>query len=112
LVGWDEAGPWTILARALCGDAVDRCAADFDGFRFDKVRTVNDEMMLPGALKYGGLPAFAALCAPHELFLHNHQGTGSGHWVKAAYEASGKPDQLKRVSEKAEAEKVILWLLR
>jgi len=26
------------------------------------VTTTADPMMLPGALKYGGLPAFAALC--------------------------------------------------
>ena len=28
LVGLEKAGPWTVLARALCGDAVERCAAD------------------------------------------------------------------------------------
>ena len=35
-------------------------------------------MMLPGALKYGGLPALAALAAPGELYVHNHHGTGCG----------------------------------
>src|SRR6266849_2101703 len=57
LVGIGKAGPWVLMARALCGDAVDRCAVDVDGFRFDKVAKTDDEMMLPGALKYGGLPA-------------------------------------------------------
>jgi hypothetical protein len=112
LVGWEKAGPWVVLARGLCGDAVVRTAADLDGFRFEKVRKTADEMMLPGALKYGGLPAFAALAAPSELHLHNHHGTGSGHWVKAAYEAAGKNDRLTRSSEKAAADKVVGWLMR
>src|SRR5205814_2415087 len=48
LVGFDAAGPWVLLARPLCGDTVARTAADVNGFRFDKVGRVDDEMMLPG----------------------------------------------------------------
>jgi dienelactone hydrolase len=112
LVGWEKAGPWALLARALCGDAVARTAADGDGFRFDNVTTPGDEMLLPGAVKYGGLPAFTALCAPAELYLHHHQGTGSGKWVKEAYEAAGQGGRLERLSEKAPPEKVAEWLLK
>lgn len=112
LLGFEEAGPWVLLARPLCGDTVERTAADFHQFRFDKVATVSDEMMLPGALKYGGLPAFAALCAPGELFVHNHQATGSGQWLKVVYKAAGKPDRLERLSEKASAERTVDWLVR
>jgi len=61
-VGLSKAGPWALLARALAGKAVDRTFADLDWFRFGDVTTTADPMMLPGALKYGGLPAFAALC--------------------------------------------------
>jgi hypothetical protein len=112
LAGAAKAGPWVLLARALCGDAVDRCAVDMDGFRFDKVTKTNDEMMLPGALKYGGMPAFAALCAPHDLYLYNHKGTGIGQWVKPAYEAAKTSDHLTMDPDKVEADKVIEWLLR
>jgi dienelactone hydrolase len=110
LIGMEEAGPWVLLARPLCGDAVDRTAADFHQFRFDKVTTTSDEMMLPGALKYGGLPALAALCAPHPLFVHNHQGTGSGPWLKPAYELT-KADALRRPSKKASAQEVVHWVV-
>jgi dienelactone hydrolase len=112
LVGWEKAGPWVLLARGLCGDAVVRTAADVDQFRFDKVKTTDDEMLLPGAVKYGGLPALTALGSPGELYLHDHQGTGLGKWVKAAYDAAGKPDHLTQLSEKAAPEKVAEWLLR
>jgi hypothetical protein len=75
------------------------------------VRSPDHEMMLPGALKYGGLPAFAALCAPHELYLHNQDAAGVNEWLKAAYKAS-KPEQLKQSAEQAAADKVVEWLLR
>jgi hypothetical protein len=112
LAGFEKAGPWVLLARSLCGDSVARTAADCDGFRFDKVRTTTDEMMLPGALKYGGLPALAALAAPSELYVYNHQGTGSGHWLQTVYQAAGAMDKLQRSAEKMTDEKVVTWLLR
>src|SRR5262249_40011522 len=86
LVGFEKAGPWVLLARGLCGDAVTRTAADLNNFRFEQILSMQDEMMLPGALKYGGLPALSALCAPHELYLHNAKGTGSARWLEAAYQ--------------------------
>ncbi len=112
LVGFEKAGPWALLARGLCGDAVSRTAADGNDFRFDQVRTTTDEMMLPGAVKYGGLPALAALAAPGELYVHNHRGNGPGQWLKAVYAAAGAKDKLQESSEKGMEEKVVEWLLR
>jgi hypothetical protein len=111
LVGWESSGPWVVLAKALAGDAVSRCAADLDGFRFDSVRTNDDPMMLPGALKYGGMAAFAALCAPGDLLLHNHRGTGTGELVPMAYRAASAEKRLKRSPEKLTPSAVIEWLL-
>ena len=112
LVGWEGAGPWVAAARAVCGDAVSRTAVDLNQFRFDRVTDVRDEDLLPGALKYGGLPAFLALCAPAEVFAHNHAGTSSGQLSNAAYDAAAAKDALKRQPEKAKPEDVIAWLTR
>lgn len=112
LVGQDSAGPWAVLARGLCGNAVERTAADLGQFRFEKVSSMDDEMMLPGALKYGGLLALAALAAPHELYLHNAAGTGSPQILDAAYQAAGSAKNLHRLDAKASADAVIAWLLR
>jgi dienelactone hydrolase len=112
LVGWEGAGPWVAAARALCGDAVSRAAIDMNQFRFDRVTDVTDENLLPGALKYGGLPAFLALCAPGEVFVHNHAGTSSGQLSKAAYDAARAKDALKRQPAKATPDEVIAWLTR
>jgi hypothetical protein len=112
LVGLGEAGPWVLLARGQCGDAVARTAADVNGFRFEKVRTTSDPMMMPGALKYGGLPALAALAAPGELFTYNHRGTGMGRWLKPAYAAAAAPGHWEQSSESIPAAKLVDWLLR
>jgi dienelactone hydrolase len=112
LAGFGQAGPWVLLARGLCGDAVARTAADADGFRFDTVHDVNDPMLLPGAVKYGGLPALAGLCAPGELYVHNGHGAGLDGWTKEAYQAAGMPGRLERAEDRVEPEKVVAWLLR
>jgi dienelactone hydrolase len=112
LAGFEAAGPWVLLARALCGDAVARTAADVNQFRFDEVRDVNDPMMLPGAVKYGGLPALTGLIAPAELYVHNMQSSGVGGGTRAAYQALKAADHLERAKEKVAPEKLVAWLLR
>jgi dienelactone hydrolase len=112
LVGWEGAGPWVAAARALCGDAVARTAIDMNQFRFENVKDVTDENLLPGAVKYGGVPAFLALCAPGEVFAHNHQGTRSGQLSKLAYDAAGAGTAIKRQPEKAKPSEVVAWLTR
>jgi dienelactone hydrolase len=112
LVGFDKAGPWVALARGLCGDAVTRTAADLDGFRFDQIRMMDDDMMLPGALKYGGLPVLTGLSAPHELYVHNTRGTAADDVLVNLYEAAGAAKNVRRQEERASAARVVEWLLR
>jgi hypothetical protein len=112
VVGWEGAGPWVAAARALAGDAVMRTAIDMNQFRFEMVKSTSDEMMLPGAIKFGGVPAFVALCAPHEVLAHNHAGTASGHLVKAAYDAAGAKAKITRSPTKMTEAEVVEWLLK
>jgi dienelactone hydrolase len=112
IVGWESAGPWVVMAKALAGDAVTRTAADMNGFRFDAIKSPADPMMLPGALKYGGMAAFGALCAPGELLLHNHRHTSTGKLIPDAYRAAGADAKLKREPLKLSGDKVVEWLLR
>lgn len=112
LLGRDKAGPWVLLARGLCGEAVARTAADARRFRFDAIQKADDEMMLPGAVKYGGLGGLAALSAPGELLVHQHGGTSSGKWFKAAYQSAGAAGKLTRSSDRLDDDQVVAWLLR
>jgi dienelactone hydrolase len=112
LVGWDEFGPIAILAKALAGDSVAKTAADLNGFDFANIKAAADPMMLPGAVKYGGMGAFLALCAPDPVLVHNHKDTGSGQLSRAAYAAAGAADKLTRSPDKLDAAKVVEWLIK
>jgi len=101
-----------VMAKAICGDAVTRLASDLNQFRFDAVQKTDDPMMLPGAAKFGGLPAFAAMAAPGEVLLHNHAGTSTGKLTQAAYEAAGAADKLRREAKQLPPLDVVTWLTR
>jgi hypothetical protein len=75
-------GPAALLARAAAGDQVDGAAIDLDQFDFDRVTDANDPMLMPGALKYGGIYAFAALCTNGATTIVNARETG--HVAQAA----------------------------
>ncbi len=112
LVGWGSFGIVAILAKALAGDAVTKVAADLNQFHFESIDKTDDPMMLPGAVKYGGLGAFLALCAPGEVLVHNHKGTDTGRISRAAYEAAGAANKLTRSDVKLDAAKVVEWLVK
>ncbi len=112
LLGWDEFGPIAILAKALAGDVVRKTAADLNQFNFESIKATDDPMILPGAVKYGGLGAFLALCAPGEVLIHNHKDTHTGRISRAAYEAAGAANKLTRNAEKLDATKVVEWLVK
>lgn len=112
LVGWGSFGPIAILAKALAGDAVAKTAADLNQFDFAKITDPADPMMLPGAVKYGGMGAFLALCAPGEVLVHNHKGTETGRASREAYEAAGAANKLTRSPDKLDPAKVVEWLVK
>lgn len=113
LVGLDGAGPWVAAARAQAKGAVRRAAVDTAGFRFAALESLQSPQFLPGAVKYGDLPAILALSAPHELWLAG-EGGEAPPVVRAAYDAAGKSDGVLLYSgdEASEAAAAVDWLLR
>jgi hypothetical protein len=63
LLASGDAAPQGVLAAALAGDAVQKTAVDLAGFDFDGVTDDRNPNLLPGAVKYGGIYAFATLCS-------------------------------------------------
>ena len=59
-----SAGTLAAAARAFAGDQIDRAALDTRGFRFATLTEFNHPDFLPGAVKYGDVPALLALAAP------------------------------------------------
>lgn len=74
IIGVGEFGPVAVLTKALAADAVAKLVADRNGFDFAKITKPEDPMMLPGALKYGGLDAFVKLCGTTGVTIVNADG--------------------------------------
>jgi dienelactone hydrolase len=69
LVGLNGAGLWVAAAKAIAGPAIDRTAIDTAGFRFASLTEFDDAQFLPGAVKYGDVPALLALSAGSDIWL-------------------------------------------
>jgi dienelactone hydrolase len=113
LIGLGAAGAWVAAARAQAGGAVDRAAIDITGVDFSKMTDVRDVNLLPGAIKYGGLPAMLSLGAPHETWIASPEPRGP-KLTRAAYQASGKADALTAHAGPKETRAAIAveWLLK
>ena len=101
LVGSRGAGVWVLLAKAVSGGKRGRTIADLGGFRFETIERADDPMLLPGALKYGGIAGLAALAAPARVTVSGTGLSGSDctpdpalQPLLSAYKASGNPGRL------------------
>jgi dienelactone hydrolase len=96
LVGMNGAGPWAAAALAQTGATIDSAIIDTGGFRFADLKSYRDVNFLPGAVKYGDLPALLALSAPNRLVIAGESRIPT--LVAAAYKASGKSDDLQLIN--------------
>ncbi len=105
LIAFERAGPWALLARASSGGVVRKAAIDLNAFDFDQVKDLYDEMMLPGALKYGGVLGFAPLCTSGETRLYDPPKGGPKELLDKTKGLALQPG-------KAKAEEMVEWLLK
>jgi hypothetical protein len=103
-------GPLAAAARAQAGGAIDKAAIDTGGFRFASLDRLDDPMFLPGAVKYGDVPALLALGAPNKLWLAGERE--SPGVVVSAFRASGQPGAFRGSAgeRSAVATEVVDWL--
>ncbi|MAR09984.1 MAG: acetylxylan esterase [Blastopirellula sp.] len=111
LIGLNGGGPIAAAARAIAGDMIDKAAIDTRGFRFTQVKSYRDPNFLPGAVKYGDLPAMLALNAPHALWLGGEEGTVP-QVTQAAYAASGHRDRVAASALQSTMDAGVAWLLQ
>jgi len=84
LVGLDTTGVQAAAACAVAPGVVDTLHVSTGGFRFGSITDIRDVNLLPGAVKYGDVPAILALCAPTPLHLLN-DGPQTPKLVRSAY---------------------------
>ncbi len=110
LCGFNGAGPIVAAARAICGADVDRAAVDNAGFRFTNLKSYRDPLFLPGAVKYGDVPALLALSAPHPLWVGGEESTDIELTTKT-YAATEATENLAVHGASNGYEAAVNWLL-
>ncbi len=112
LVGVGQAGLWAAAVKAIVGPAIDRTAIDTAGFRFASLTEFDDPQFLPGAVKYGDVPALLALCAPSEVFIAGEKELPAV--TKASWQSSGALNAATVFNGEASAKanSIVQWLSR
>jgi len=111
LLSLDRSGPWGAAALALSPELFESAAINTHQFRFANLQDIYDANFLPGAVKFGDVPALLALCAPRPLWLAGESAAGIAA-VEAAYDAAGRSKELSVVEGRPEAAQVVEWLMR
>ena len=83
---------------------------DTKGFRFAQLKSFRNPDFLPGAVKYGDLPALLALAAPHPLYLVGENGKVP-QLVSATYGAIGKTEQVHSKAGDAGLQAGLQWII-
>lgn len=110
MVGVNGAGPLVAAARVIARGQIDAAAVDTGGFRFADLTSYRHPQFLPGAVKYGDLPALLALSAPHPLWIAG-EGDQIPEIVNRTYVAGGYPDAVQSYSQLDAPDQAVEWLL-
>lgn len=102
LAGFGSAGLFAAAAAVQAGDAVKKLAVGTNGYRFGSITEVRDPLLLPGAVRYGDVPALLALSAPRPLWLSG-EGAAPPKTVAEAYASAGRPNRVATHTETGDA---------
>jgi len=94
LVGLDDAGLWSIIARTQA-PFVNRTVVDMGGGDLDKDETFLRHLYVPAIRSIGDIAAASALVAPGRLCLHNLGRGLDTSLIRQAYIAAGRPRHLR-----------------
>jgi len=107
LLGTGKAALWVAPVVAQTGKLIDRVAIDNGDCRFSDVESYHDVCFVPGAVKYGDLPALLSLRAPHKLtVISKHQ---TPPIVKRSYAESNHPTAIEWRSAANSSEAILAW---
>ncbi|MEM9588922.1 MAG: alpha/beta hydrolase family protein, partial [Planctomycetota bacterium] len=93
-----DAASWATPAVALAGAAVSNALIETGGFRYASVDHYRHARFVPGAVKYGDLPALAAMRAPYPLVLCEPD-SGSLSLIRSAYDSIDASDEITLVDQ-------------
>ncbi len=109
VVGYDTAGLWCLLARALSNDdaafAVD--AVQFDAASDDAYLK---ELNIPGIRRAGGLRSAAILNLRSPLLVTNAGPGFPSAWIQSVFQSLGKAELLKVSATRPDDARIVEWL--
>ena len=91
------AGPIAAAARSQLGNSIDKTLIDTRGFKFRELKTHDDPMFVPGAVKYLGVDGLLAVCSPHSVACVS-DGANSFSVASDVYERTGAKDRFSVVT--------------
>jgi hypothetical protein len=114
VVASGSAAAWAAGARALAASDIDRAVLELQGFRFARVDRIDAPDFLPGAAKYGDVPALLALSSPGAVWIleKTDAARGSLGLVTSAYGAKGAAAQLTIAATGATIDDGIVWAVQ
>jgi hypothetical protein len=113
IIARGPASAWAAGARAIAGAAVDRLAVDLDGFRFVAVDRIDHPDLLPGAAKYGDLPALLALSAPFRTWISERPDARDDLLlVRRSFEVSRAESALQISTMPTSLDEMVNWVMR
>lgn len=104
-------GALAAAAAFQAGEAVNKVAVATGGFRFATITDVRDPMLVPGALRYGDVPALLALAAPRQLWLAGEANVPT--FASAAYKSADAADKvsLYKGDANSAADAAVQWIM-
>ena len=109
-IGVNGGGELLAAARVVAGDRLTNVAVTTGGFRFAELTRWQDAQFVPGAVKYGDLPALLALSAPHRLWVGDEPERPA--IVEGAYESAGVTESLTFAADSGNTTAdAVSWLL-
>ena len=109
LAGFGWSGLIAATACAQSKGSIASLAISTRGKRFGSITQVRDVNLLPGAVKYGDVPAILALCAPSKLWLGGEAGQVPA-LTASAYAIAGGTTQAATPSEAEEVLAAAKWI--
>lgn len=107
LLGTGNAALWVVPATIHAGGMIENIAIDSSRVRFCDATSYSDVNFVPGAVKYGDLPALMALRTPHALTVFANQSPPK--IVEQAYRGSIEPTALDWEIGATSTKSIIAW---
>ncbi len=109
LVGFEEAGLWCLLARALAPE-LDQTAADAAQFRSAEDRSYLDRLYIPIIRRAGGFRSALTLAQTSRLLIHNTGTQFETDWVRETYRIGAAENRLRIEDRKLSVGELTSWL--